>query len=177
MYISMKSFGGKNNWSSHGFKYLIWQDRIVSDYFIWQDHIVFKCLIPQDIWFSSVLYYKITWFSNVQYIWFSSILYAKFMWFSNVWYHKIFGFQVFCMTRSHGFQMFNITIILNDKITCPGKVWAAATLDQPPGRPGNSCQIYLHNVGAWQVFICICTLSFPCIFNVWPYIMQCLPNP
>jgi len=26
-----------------------------------------------------------------------------------------------------------------------GKVWAAATLDQPPGRPGNSCQIYLHN--------------------------------
>jgi len=26
-----------------------------------------------------------------------------------------------------------------------GKVWAAATLDQPPGRPGNSCQIFLHN--------------------------------
>jgi len=26
-----------------------------------------------------------------------------------------------------------------------GKVWAAATLDQPPDRPGNSCQIYLHN--------------------------------
>jgi len=26
-----------------------------------------------------------------------------------------------------------------------GKAWAAATLDQPPGRPGNSCQIYIHN--------------------------------
>ena len=71
--------------------------------------------------------------------------------------------------------------ILYDKITCPGKVWAAATLDQPPGRPGNSCQIYLHNVRAWQAFIricicicvciCICTLSGLCICKVWPYAM------
>ena len=54
------------------------------------------------------------------------------------------------LKRSHILDRFNCDPISRKAliaIPCPGKTWAAATLDQPPGRPGNSCQIYLHNVG------------------------------
>ena len=35
-------------------------------------------------------------------------------------------------------------------LSSPGKVWAAATLNQPAGRPGNVCQIFIHNVRTYQ---------------------------